>query len=157
MPHDPNTCPLGHTHPNSYPADECPLDHGACEAPCCDDCPCGAEEEPEEWTYEGYWVAVLGERSPSGVVSEFDLVAEGLNEWLGIAESVSWSQEGQGGTVPQEWGEYHELALNELRKEIENRCDGGCGKDVMACVCPDERLPCPDCYDDNCDGSCPAG
>ena len=46
----------------------------------------GEDTMVAEWTYEGYWNAVLGDcRDAARVVSEFALVA-GLDEWLGQAE-----------------------------------------------------------------------
>lgn len=65
------------------------------------------------WTYEGYWAAVLGDRSAGAVVREFDLVADGLDEWLGTAEAASWSAGGSG-ALPREWARFHATALEEL-------------------------------------------
>jgi hypothetical protein len=69
------------------------------------------------WTYEGYWNAVLGVVSASEIVAEHGLVAgdrRGLDEWLGQAEAEAWRVGGQGGRVPSEWAEHHAKALAEL-------------------------------------------
>lgn len=72
------------------------------------------------WDYEGYWNVVLGaNRSPGDVIREFDLVAQGLDEWLGHAESEAWSAGGEGGEMPAEWGTFHARALRELGAAVE--------------------------------------
>ena len=72
----------------------------------------GGQANP--WSYEDYWSGVLGSRrTAEDVVHEFDLVADGLDEWLGNAEAESWSFL-QRGDLPEAWGPFHARALAEL-------------------------------------------
>jgi hypothetical protein len=73
------------------------------------------------WTYEGYWSAVLGAyRDADGVVHEFALVAEGLDEWLGVAEAEAWNRGGgKHDELPEEWRGFHTRALAELTSAAE--------------------------------------
>jgi hypothetical protein len=71
------------------------------------------------WDYEGYWNVTIGaNRSASMVAAEFDLVEEGLDEWLSRAESEAWQAGGQGGDIPAEWADFHDQALAELQEAI---------------------------------------
>lgn len=73
--------------------------------------------DSSNWTYEGYWNVVLGaNRSGADVVREFDLVAEGLDEWLGAAEAEACSV----GRIemPEAWGRFHQRALAVLRQAL---------------------------------------
>ena len=46
-----------------------------------------------EWTYEGYWHAVIGLHTPAQAVAEFDLTGEGgIERWLEEAETISAAQ-----------------------------------------------------------------
>lgn len=81
-----------------------------------------------KWTYDGYWLTVLGDRGAREVVAEFDLVdlpndgnGLGLDEWLDTAEIEAWRVGGESGRVPQEWAAYHPMALAELRQAIADR------------------------------------
>jgi hypothetical protein len=66
-------------------------------------------------SYGEYWAVVLGpSRSAEDVVLEFDLIADGLDEWLDEAESAAWSAGGLGGRVPTAWEDHHARALGEL-------------------------------------------
>lgn len=71
-----------------------------------------------EWTYEGYWNAVLGNaRSAHAVVEEFELDTDderGVDEWLGLAESEAWIEVSDGGERPEEWLRFYAKALAEL-------------------------------------------
>jgi hypothetical protein len=75
----------------------------------------GEDTMVAEWTYEGYWNAVLGDcRDAARVVSEFALVA-GLDECLGQAEVEAWRVSGgEAVTLPSGWAEFHKRALEEL-------------------------------------------
>lgn len=69
------------------------------------------------WDYEGYWNVVLGHRSAEQVVAEFELDPSdrrGLDEWLGEAEAEAWRVGGEGGAMPEEWGDFHARALDAL-------------------------------------------
>jgi hypothetical protein len=66
------------------------------------------------WTYEGYWNAVLGaNRDAADVVREFELVSDGLEEWLDSAETAArvadWMTE-----LPEEWPGFHARTLRAL-------------------------------------------
>jgi hypothetical protein len=68
------------------------------------------------WTYDGYWNAVLGaNRDADDVIVEFDLNGHRaeLDEWLGTAEE---SARVAGGleVLPAEWADFHGRALDEL-------------------------------------------
>jgi hypothetical protein len=75
------------------------------------------------WSYEGYWGAVLGPyRSAADVVREFELVARGLDEWLGQAEAEAWligHGRVMGSDMPAEWAEHHISALAALQRAAE--------------------------------------
>ena len=82
-------------------------------------------EQANPWSYEDYWSGVLGaHRTAEEVVHEFELVADGLDEWLGNAESESWSFL-QRGDLPAEWGPLHARALAELTEAAS--CSGCLG------------------------------
>lgn len=72
------------------------------------------------WTYEGYWLTVLGTKNAAGVVAEYDLSdkpaagAGSLDAWLGESEAAAWSAGRTGGPLPEEWSGFHALALDEL-------------------------------------------
>ena len=72
------------------------------------------------WTYEGYWHAVLGQGTSVDVVREHELGAEGLDEWLGLAEVEAARIGGVGSVLPEEWAEYHKRALAALTEEGRN-------------------------------------
>ena len=74
-----------------------------------------------EWTYKGYWNAVLGDkRDAATLVAEFGLDARderGLDEWLGRAEAAAWAVSAEaddGEPMPGEWTAHHARALAEL-------------------------------------------
>lgn len=71
------------------------------------------------WTYDGYWHAVLGSVSPLALVAEHCLVADGLDGWLGKAETEAWAQGGDPGPLPEEWAGFHARALAELMRAVE--------------------------------------
>jgi len=74
---------------------------------------------PSAWSYEGYWNAVLGDRrSAEQVVAEFELVGEGLDEWLGTAEAEA-ARVGGLRELPDEWSDFHAQALEELEEVID--------------------------------------
>lgn len=70
------------------------------------------------WTYDGYWNAVLGAgRSTADVIRDFDLDPgdrRGVDEWLGAAESEAWAMGKLGGPIPDEWSDFHARALKTL-------------------------------------------
>lgn len=68
-----------------------------------------------EWTYEGYWNAVLGgNRTARDVRDEFNLSKKTVSEWLREAE-VTAAREG-GIAIPEEWQDFREQALAELER-----------------------------------------
>jgi len=71
-----------------------------------------------DWTFEGYWNAVLGaNRTAADVVREFGLDPadqNGVDEWLGNAESEAWLQGGHGPFVPGDWVDLHQTAVDML-------------------------------------------
>jgi hypothetical protein len=72
------------------------------------------------WSYEGYWNVVLGsDRNADDVVHDFDLVAEGLDEWLGVAEAEAWNQVGGKQALPEEWRGFHTRTLADLTSAAE--------------------------------------
>lgn len=75
------------------------------------------------WTYEGYWNAVLGaHRTAADVVRDFEVsISEtrGLDDWLGRAEAEAWAHGGcaaplGAGEMPAEWAQHHAQALGEI-------------------------------------------
>ena len=76
---------------------------------------------PPVWTYEGYWNTVIGaNRGPEDVVREFGLVADGLDGWLGAAESAAWRDGGIKGDLRDHgWAPHHARALTELAAAVE--------------------------------------
>lgn len=70
------------------------------------------------WTFEGYWNTVLGTGTAAQVVREHELVAAGLDEWLGTAEAEAWSAGGRGGPLPDEWSSFHARALTALQAAL---------------------------------------
>jgi hypothetical protein len=60
------------------------------------------------WDFEGYWLAVFGDRSAEQAVAEFDLSPEGLAEWLDTAEQASLYKSSEG------WEHFSKRALQEL-------------------------------------------
>jgi hypothetical protein len=72
----------------------------------------------ETWDYESYWDVVLGDEAAK-VVADFKLQAEGLDEWLGTAESDSWTVgAGRSLPLPESWAGFHTRALGELQQAI---------------------------------------
>lgn len=78
---------------------------------------------PKTISYDEYWNLVLGAGKSAGeIVGEFELVAsglDGLDEWLGTAESEAWALGGRGGDLPASWAAHHTHALAELTAAIE--------------------------------------
>ena len=88
-----------------------------------------ASETLTPWTYEGYWLTVLGDAGPEQIVSDYDLTAGGLDdigldgrgglyEWLNRAEQMAC--EADGIARPEGWDAYRERALRELSEAIES-------------------------------------
>lgn len=67
------------------------------------------------WTYDRYWTAVFGGRSPDDVVREFEL-KPGLDEWLAQAECEVVRVANI--KFPPEWHDFHEKALSELESAV---------------------------------------
>lgn len=70
-----------------------------------------------KWSEEGYWNTVIGDRSASQLVAEFELDASdrvGLSEWLGHAEAEAWRAGKNVGPMPTEWVDFHERALDHI-------------------------------------------
>lgn len=67
-------------------------------------------------SYGEYCQQVFNGRSAAETVRDFGLVLEGLDEWLGVAESDACS-----GDVPEEWSDHHTRALAELVTAIESQ------------------------------------
>ena len=68
-----------------------------------------------DWTYDGYYTAVIGELGPASIVAEFGLDPsdrQGLSEWIGNAEHEAAAAAGIG--IPAEWADHHVKALDEL-------------------------------------------
>lgn len=72
------------------------------------------------WDFEGYWNTVIGSnRSAADVVREFDIVAKGLDEWLGSAEESAASAGGlDPADLPEEWSAHHLTALAKLNDAL---------------------------------------
>ena len=71
-----------------------------------------------EWTFDGYWNAVLGaNRGPRSVIDEFDLDPTNkrtLSDWLSDAEAEAWRVGGDRPTQDQCYV-WHEKALAMLQ------------------------------------------
>lgn len=89
----------------------------------------GTDEDGGEWrlnvtplpmsAYAKYWTTVLGSRDAAGLVQEFGLGLDGLDEWLGAAEADAWLLAGgRASDMPDEWATHHATALAELRAAV---------------------------------------
>ena len=72
----------------------------------------------ESMDYNRYWAMVFGEHDARSVALEFELVENGLDEWLGVCESVSAQLDGGGEAWLTEAGEHHYRALDALLTAI---------------------------------------
>ena len=76
----------------------------------------------QEWTYAGYWYAVLGVGSAGDVCREHDLHdSPGLDEWLGHAEEAAWSAGKSADAMPEIWHTFHDQALAELQMWLQRK------------------------------------
>lgn len=65
-----------------------------------------------KWTYDKYWIAVLGERTEEEVIDEFQLAPWMIDEWLADAENTAARA---GRIVAPEWTDFYLRALRELK------------------------------------------
>lgn len=75
----------------------------------------------ENWTYEKFWNVVFDGATPKQVVIEYELIQEGLEQWINECCIQDWKL-GKFGTIEEmndNWKSFQERAASELSNVLE--------------------------------------